>query len=89
MGLIPDFKYEMQEMHIEKGSKLVLYTDGVTEAEDKDKNQFGEERLLQWASNPQVFETAQTACDDLLKTVRAFTGPVEQNDDITIMIVKY
>lgn len=89
VGLIPDFKYEMQEMHIEKGSKLVLYTDGVTEAEDKDKNQFGEERLLQWASNPQVFETAQTACDDLLKTVRAFTGPVEQNDDITIMIVKY
>lgn len=89
VGLIPDFKYEMQEVQIEKGSKLILYTDGVTEAEDKDKNLFGEERLLQWASKPEAFETAQTACDDLLKTVREFTGPVDQNDDITIMIIKY
>lgn len=89
VGLIPDFPYEMEELQLEKGSRLVLYTDGVTEAEDKDKNLFGDERLLVWANNATSYHGAQEACEGLLAEVKKFTGDIEQNDDITIMTIKY
>lgn len=89
IGVFPGFKYEMQETVLEKGTRLVLYTDGVTEAERADKNQFGEERLLQWAANPGTFPHAAEACNGLYQVIRDFAEGNEQNDDITIMTVKY
>ena len=86
-GLFVDFPYEGESLQVEPGSRLILYTDGVTEAERSDKTQFGEERLLEWAGklNPDVSADASTL--DLYAQVKHFTKNAEQNDDITILTV--
>ncbi len=85
VGLFENFPYEDETIVVERGSRLVIYTDGVTEAEREDKSQFGEDRLLEWAGklNPSVSSTS--AVLDLYAHVKNFTRGADQNDDITIM----
>ena len=89
LGLFPDFKYQLQSGRIEKGSRLLLFTDGVTEAERADKEQYGEDRLLAWAGSEVLKKgiEADVACNELYADVTAFTAGNEQNDDITIMTI--
>ena len=88
VGVFPDFKYEMQEMDLEKGSRLLLYTDGVTEAERSDKSQYGEDRLVGWAKSSHGIESEEGICKMLYADVKKFVAGNEQNDDITIMSIK-
>ncbi len=88
IGVFPDFEFEMQEADLEKGSRLVLYTDGVTEAERDDKSQYGEQRLLDWAKSNFAIESEEAVCMRLYDDVKGFVGDNEQNDDITIMSIK-
>ena len=62
---------------------------GLTEAERADKQQFGEQRLLEWADGMSAkdVEWTENACGDLYDTVKRFTDGNEQNDDITIMTI--
>jgi len=84
-GLFPGFPYQEERMTLERGSRLVLYTDGVTEAERGDKVQFGEPALLAWAERLNPSATAEGATANLFACVKHFTGDADQNDDITIM----
>ena len=86
-GLFENFPYEGEAMHLARGSRLVLYTDGVTEAEREDKSQYGEERLLEWASQIEPSVSSNAAVLDLYSSVKAFTKGADQNDDITIMSI--
>lgn len=86
-GLFKDFPYQMQTAQLSKGNRLVLYTDGVTEAEDVDKQFYGETRLLEWAETSSEFSDESNA-ESLLADVKAFVKDNEQNDDITIMTVE-
>lgn len=88
-GVFADFEFAEQELMLEHDTRLVLYTDGVTEAEDCAKNQFGEDRLMQWCRTPKKHKGAEAGCNDLLANVKEFTNGAEQNDDITIMTIKY
>jgi sigma-B regulation protein RsbU (phosphoserine phosphatase) len=45
LGVFPDGAYEQGQVAIRTGDRLVLYTDGITEAQDHSDEQFGEERL--------------------------------------------
>ena len=87
VGLFERFPYEAEQVQLEHGSRLIVYTDGVTEAERADKTQFGEQALLEWAGklNPTASVNASTL--DLYSRVRHFVGDAEQNDDITIMSI--
>ena len=49
IGLIGDFVYEAEQIDLKQGTRLVAYTDGVTEAEKADQSQYGEDRLIAWA----------------------------------------
>lgn len=88
-GLFEGFPYQSESLMLQPGTRLVIYTDGVTEAEREDYSQFGEERLLKWAGelNPDV--TDRAAVLDLYARVKDFTRGTDQNDDITIMSVLY
>ncbi|MBQ0086060.1 MAG: SpoIIE family protein phosphatase [Bacteroidales bacterium] len=87
-GLFSDFPYEEESCTLQHGSRLVIYTDGVTEAEKADKTQFGEDRLIEWSENRcTLFSDSGEACEDLYSTVKQFTDGNEQNDDITIMTI--
>lgn len=89
VGLFKGFPYELERTVLEKGTRLVIYTDGVTEAERGDKCQYGDGRLLGWAGGADRYASAEEACNGLLKSVREFTGDAPQNDDITIMTINF
>lgn len=88
LGVFDGFEYKMETLALAPGTKLLLYTDGVTEAENISKEQFGEERLLEILSMPEIRnmkskEIIETVCNEMHK----FTGGNEQNDDITILAI--
>lgn len=88
-GLFEDFQYQGEELQIEKGTRLILYTDGVTEAENMSKDQYGEDRLLDFARNIAPGTPDHQVVDDLYASVKAFTKDNEQNDDITVLSFTY
>lgn len=88
-GLFPDFPYEKEELDLLSGTRLVLYTDGVTEAEAADKSQFGEQRLLEFASSQPADMSSEEFVRKLEDAIHEFVGANPQNDDITIMSVKF
>ncbi len=90
IGLMPDFPYVEECVTLEKGSRIVLYTDGVTEAENVDKVLYGEDRLLAWAQGKDLESySANNVGTSLLNSIEEHAQGAEQNDDITIMIIDF
>ena len=88
-GLFEEFPYQKETALLELGTRLILYTDGVTEAERADKQQYGDEALLKWADGLNSSASAYASTLDLYSSVKAFTRGAEQNDDITIMSIVF
>lgn len=88
LGIFPETIYTDLNLTLKAGDQLLLYTDGITEAEDSELNQFTTERLVQTAQ-------ITTACsaiellDKILEGVMHFTGAAQQSDDIACLVVKY
>lgn len=87
-GVFDEFQYEKESMIIEKGSRLIIYTDGVTEAENSNKDQYGEDQLIKFAGSISPDTPSEAFVDELVKSIKTFTGDNDQNDDITIMSVR-
>ncbi|MCR5071984.1 MAG: SpoIIE family protein phosphatase [Bacteroidales bacterium] len=87
LGAVEDMKYTSQSLQLNPGDALVMYTDGVTEAENKAHDQFGESRLetelaaLQGADSKQIVQT-------VLAKVREFAAGAPQSDDITQLVIR-
>ena len=89
VGVWNGFEYQSESLDLCPGTRLLLYTDGVTEAEKADKEQFGEERLLQFVSTPEFKNlNPEEMVSAVLDAVKNFAGDNEQNDDITIFAIK-
>ena len=88
LGLFEKFNYEAEQIDFEPGTRLMAYTDGVTEAERKDMSQYGNERLLAWAKHVHESDEEKTVVESLYQSVCEFMEGNPQNDDITIMSVK-
>jgi len=88
-GVLPDFKYKSNTINIEHGSRLLLYTDGVTEAETKSHDQYGEDRLIDFARfySTGTVNSDEVVIKDLIASVNKFVDGAEQSDDITIMSI--
>jgi sigma-B regulation protein RsbU (phosphoserine phosphatase) len=78
---------EEEKTRLEKGDKLIVYTDGITEAGGRDGGFFGTERLLAI-----IEENGGRDIDELKQSVingiTDFTGGAEQGDDMAIMIIE-
>ncbi|MBP5190034.1 MAG: SpoIIE family protein phosphatase [Bacteroidales bacterium] len=88
VGLFEDFVFQDESIDLVPGTRIVAYTDGVTEAEKEDKTLFGNERLLAWADDPRTKNTETSDKDvveSLYSAVKTFTNGNTQNDDITIL----
>lgn len=83
-----DFIYKTQEIDLNPGDVIYLYTDGVTEATNKDNELFGEERLLN-ALNEQEFDNVTDMCKYVNYKVNEFVADAPQMDDITMVGFKY
>lgn len=80
-------KYKKHELYLNPGDTLYLYTDGVTEAMNKNEELYTEERLLN-VLNSIRNENPTQICKDVLSNVRAFASGAPQADDITMLCVQ-
>ena len=91
IGLMPDWEYTAQETDLAPGTTIFLYTDGLNEAENKDQEQFSEERMLREVQTMQ--ENRQYHPEELVThmvdAVHDFIGDAEQSDDLTMLAVQY
>ena len=84
IGLWPELEFEGEEIETVKGCPMVFYTDGLTEAENRKQDQFGEERLLDLLSHNRFACAAEV--DAFLKAeVENFRDGAEVNDDMTLL----
>ena len=85
-GAVAGKFFELQKAKLETGSRILVYTDGVTEAERADHGQYGESRLLEYAATC-ASGSVRDVTTGLLSSVDAFVAGAEQSDDITILAV--
>ncbi|MCQ2794577.1 MAG: SpoIIE family protein phosphatase [Bacilli bacterium] len=88
LGGFDGIAYKPNEVQLAPSDMVLLYTDGVTEATNKDKELYGEKRLLDL-----VKESGDTNCelivDKITGQVNKFQSGVDQFDDVTILAVRY
>lgn len=85
---IEGFRYEMQELQMEPGDILYLYTDGVTEATNSELELYGNDRLLD-VLNRANYTSMQELCACVKADLDAFVGEAPQFDDITMVAFRY
>ncbi len=88
LGGIEDMRYKQDELYFGKGDMLFLYTDGVTEAVDKDMELYGNERL-QNALNELSEASPKETVDTLLERLTEYSKNTEQADDITMTALQF
>ena len=88
IGGLADVCYREYELKLEKGDKLFLYTDGVTEATDEKGELFGTERMLE-ALNAFAESSPREILTGVKDAVDAFVGEAEQFDDMTMLCLTY
>ncbi|MBN1467547.1 MAG: PP2C family protein-serine/threonine phosphatase [Fusobacteriaceae bacterium] len=87
IGFSEGYKYKLGKIKLNEGDILLYYTDGVTEAENKNKDLFGIERLKKvFLENS--YKSAQQIKEEILKEIEVFKEGHEQVDDITLLVVK-
>ncbi|MDH4065434.1 MAG: SpoIIE family protein phosphatase [Acidobacteriota bacterium] len=87
LGLLESGDYPVSRMRLEPGDALVMYTDGVSEAQDPEGQFFGAERVLA-ATRRDALAGAATITNGLLRDVKGFARGAPQSDDITILTMK-
>jgi hypothetical protein len=87
LGLLPDTFYLQGEVTVDPGDLLVMFSDGVTEAENMSGEDFGEARLLAAICNNWQADT-RDLCDMVLCDLRSFLGDLDPQDDQTLMIIR-
>ncbi|HEY5123892.1 MAG TPA: PP2C family protein-serine/threonine phosphatase [Ignavibacteria bacterium] len=86
LGIIEDFQYESGKVKMIKNDMLILYTDGITEAQNSDGDEFGEERLHEIIISNRN-KKGEEIVNIILKEVEIFAGTNKQYDDQTLIIL--
>jgi serine phosphatase RsbU (regulator of sigma subunit)/pSer/pThr/pTyr-binding forkhead associated (FHA) protein len=87
LGVISIAPYSEQSASLAPGDLLVLYSDGVTEANNPDFDEFGEERFIRVLSENRA-RTAREIVDAVTAALKEFTAGAPQADDITLLVAK-
>jgi serine phosphatase RsbU (regulator of sigma subunit) len=88
LGLFPQAEYEQETIQIEPGDLLVVFSDGVSEALNEAGEEFAEDRIRE-AVGAMTSQPVESVLQSLLSSVQTFTKGVAQNDDVTVLIVRY
>jgi sigma-B regulation protein RsbU (phosphoserine phosphatase) len=86
LGVFDDFNFEQQEVTLEPGTTVFLYTDGLTEAKDLRHKLFGIDRVTEHLS-PAL--TCQQLLEGMTEAVHRFVQGAEQSDDLTMLSIRY
>jgi sigma-B regulation protein RsbU (phosphoserine phosphatase) len=87
LGIQTDAAYSAAEVTLGPGDWLVIFTDGLVEAENQTAEPYGEERLMA-ALQAGVAATPEVLLQRMIAEVNSFVGSTPQHDDITCMVIK-
>jgi serine phosphatase RsbU (regulator of sigma subunit)/pSer/pThr/pTyr-binding forkhead associated (FHA) protein len=88
IGMFPDAKYTGDQMVLENGDMLLLFSDGITEAENIDGEEFGMDRVVETVG-ANTGGTPKELSSALLERIAAFSEGREQTDDMTLLVLRY
>lgn len=86
VGIFQENTWEMKEIHIAPGDTLVLYTDGITEAQNRTGQFYGIERLLNTLRD-KINPAAEALRNAILEDVQTFMETSPRLDDITLIVI--
>jgi serine phosphatase RsbU (regulator of sigma subunit) len=87
LGVLPDARYEERPIALRPGDVLVMYTDGVSEAESPSHEQFGTQRIERCIARL-ADRSAQDVLDGIVAEVIDWSGERGPNDDLTLLVLK-
>ena len=87
-GFVPDTVYHSRELELKPGDSLLVYTDGVPEANNPQTELFGEERMME-TLNRYADAEPEELIRRIYEAVASFADGADQFDDITMLAVKY
>jgi sigma-B regulation protein RsbU (phosphoserine phosphatase) len=85
-GMMPAISNDQQTIHIDAGDRLLIVSDGVLEACNRDGEEFGESRLLQLIRDLGHMP-ASLVCSSILENVKNFSRECPQADDLTVVVL--
>jgi phosphoserine phosphatase RsbU/P len=88
LGILPDATFELFAAELEPGDRMLLYTDGITEAANSRDQEYGEERVEAWLRDHRGHD-GSALIEGLIEDVVRFASPVRPRDDMTLMSVSW
>ena len=91
LGVMPQWKFEAQEVIVNPQTTIFLYTDGLTEAENAVHEQFGCERMLEVAQRELAagHQSPQQLIESMSEAIHQFVQDAEKSDDLTMLAIQY
>ncbi|HEY6344391.1 MAG TPA: SpoIIE family protein phosphatase [Bryobacteraceae bacterium] len=89
LGFIPGHEFKSGTLQLNPGDALVLYTDGVTEAMNIERQLYGAEAIERTLGTAEKGADSERLIKVVLNDVRGFGGAAEQSDDITMLVIRY
>lgn len=87
LGALPNMSYMEETISLQPDDLLVLYSDGITEAENDRDEEFGESKLIELIANHHQ-ASAKELIERIIVAVRDFAGQKPQSDDITLVVIR-
>ncbi len=88
LGLFEGATFDEETIAMNKGDVLLIYSDGVTEAMNEAGDEFGDDRLIELFQKRRG-QSLDKTLDELMAAVKEFAGAALQNDDITMLLLRY
>ncbi len=88
VAMMPGVPFEEHEIEIKPGDRVFVYTDGLPEARNSDKEFFGTDRMLD-VLNKDPYAKGQALLTAMINEMSSFVGDAEQFDDVTMLIFDY
>jgi phosphoserine phosphatase RsbU/P len=89
LGFCPDLTFRSGALQLSRGDALVLYTDGVNEAMNTDRQLFGADAIERTLSGVGQSASSEKIIQELLDDLHVFVGGAQQSDDITMLVIRY
>jgi sigma-B regulation protein RsbU (phosphoserine phosphatase) len=86
LGILPEAPFETLSAELDPGDRILLYTDGITEAANSRDEEYGEERVEAWLRDHRG-DDGRALIAGLIDDVVRFASPVRPRDDMTLMTV--
>lgn len=87
LGAVASLSYDDGHVHLEPGSVLLVYSDGVTEAMSDARTEYGEDRLADTLADARA-STAENILARITDDIAAHVGATPQHDDMTLLVIK-